>query len=171
MLRSTRTEVGQHISFVSSFVTCGEAITCSVLQPPRNCEYGLFNECLWFFEASNRASEESFGRGGTEILARCSTVPPYFPRYSVSASPNNCAGKGVLFAPGYEFEFLFGGRCHGGDPMDSSDPEIEFSQNAQPGGLGQSDGVEHTTEPGAMHSNPRAAAHSAAPYFTILFDR
>ena len=47
------TEVGLHINFVSSLEIPGEAMTCSVLHPLRNCEYGLFKECLWFLEAVN----------------------------------------------------------------------------------------------------------------------
>jgi hypothetical protein len=57
VMRLMRTEVGLHISFVSSLVIPGEAMTCSVLHPLRNCEYGLFKECLWFLEAANGVSK------------------------------------------------------------------------------------------------------------------
>src|SRR5882757_977852 len=56
------------MSFVSSLVITGAAITCSVLQPSRNCEYGLFKECLWFLEASNGVLEGLLGRGGWESI-------------------------------------------------------------------------------------------------------
>ena len=59
-----RTEVGLHMNFVSSLEICGAAMTCSVLHPLRNCEYGLFKECLWFLEALNEVSEASLVRGG-----------------------------------------------------------------------------------------------------------
>ena len=59
-----RTEVGLHMSFVSSLVIPGAAMTCLVLHPLRNCEYGLFKECLWFLEASNWVLEGSFRGGG-----------------------------------------------------------------------------------------------------------
>ena len=57
------TDVGLHINFVSSLVTPGEAMTCLVLHPLRNCEYGFFKECLWFLEASNKVLEEGLGGG------------------------------------------------------------------------------------------------------------
>lgn len=40
------------MNFVRFLVILGAASTFSTLHPSRNCEYGLFKECLWFFEAS-----------------------------------------------------------------------------------------------------------------------
>lgn len=37
--------------FVNCLLIIGAARTCSTLQPSRNCEYGLFKECLWFLLA------------------------------------------------------------------------------------------------------------------------
>ena len=63
------TEVGLHMNFVSSLLIPCEAMTCSVLHPLRNCEYGLFKECLWFFEASNKVLEEYLGGEGNLYLS------------------------------------------------------------------------------------------------------
>lgn len=49
--RERQTDVGLHMNLVSWSVILGAALTCSTLQPSRNWEYGLFIECLWFFEA------------------------------------------------------------------------------------------------------------------------
>jgi hypothetical protein len=58
-----RTEVGLHMNLVNSLVILGEAMTCSVFHPLRNCEYGLFKECLWFLEASTGL--DGFPGGGS----------------------------------------------------------------------------------------------------------
>lgn len=39
-----------------------------MLHPSRNCEYGLFKECLWFLEASNNALEGLLRRGGWQFF-------------------------------------------------------------------------------------------------------
>lgn len=41
--------------FVNCLLIIGAARTCSTLQPSRNCEYGLFTECLWFLLAETSA--------------------------------------------------------------------------------------------------------------------
>ena len=54
-------EVGQHCSLVSGSQTIGAALICSSEYSSWNWEYGLFTECLWFFQP---------------ILAKCSAVVP-----------------------------------------------------------------------------------------------
>lgn len=68
MVRLMRTEVGLHMNFVSSLVIPGEAMTCSVLHPLRNCEYGLAKECLWFLEAANKVLKWLLWRGHERIF-------------------------------------------------------------------------------------------------------
>ena len=50
----------------------------------RNCEYGLFTECLWFL---------------WPILANCSAVVPYFSMCSRPALPKNCGAAGAAAKP------------------------------------------------------------------------
>ena len=69
LLQLIHTDVGLHMNFVSSLVIPGEAMTSSVLHPLRNCEYGLFKECLWFLEASNKVLEGYLGGGGNLYLS------------------------------------------------------------------------------------------------------
>ena len=52
MEKKKRTEVGLHMNLVKFLVIFVALRTCSSDHPSRNCEYGLFKECLWFFEAA-----------------------------------------------------------------------------------------------------------------------
>ncbi len=54
-------EVGQHWSLVSGPYTTGAPRISSSVYSSWNCEYGLFTECLWFFQP---------------IFANCSAVVP-----------------------------------------------------------------------------------------------
>lgn len=167
-----RTDVGLHMNLVSSLVIPCEVMTCSVLHPLRNCEYGLFKECLWFSEASNRLLERSCERrsGDWNLYYLCemldgSTI--FLEVLGTGIAEESCRTRSFVCTEARIFD-LFSKVL---EKPQWTWPIREVSTLRTPlEKSGTSDTIERAKDPGAIRSNPRATTHSAAPYFTRLLD-